>query len=149
MMRKVLIGVGILIVVGMVIISLMGYEFFKVVNDKFDEHKPELRQYITMTVDEQNSYVEKNLDNIMSWLVKNADTEDNQVNFEKIKSSPDAKAAGIELGRAMIATAILSSDDLAADLKADMKEKFQKEADELQARMDTWTKITDKYFPNK
>ncbi len=149
MKKKILIGVGIVIVLGMVVVSLMGYEFFKMASDKFEEHKPELRQYITMTVDEQNIYIEKNLDKIMSWFANNTEDDINKENFEKAKAAPDAKAAGIELGRAIIATAILSSDDLKENLKADIKEKFQKESDELEMRWDNWTKIVDKYVPDK
>lgn len=147
MLKKILIGVGVVIILGMVAVSLMGYEFFKMASDKFDEHKPELRQYITMTVEDQNAYVEKNLDNIMGWLAENSEEKENQANLEKLKNAPDVKAAGIEVGRAIVAMAILNSEDLAAELKDDLKEKFKKESEELSARLDSWTKIAEKYAP--
>lgn len=147
MLKKILIGVGIVIILGMIGVSFMGYKFFKMANDKFEEHKPELRQYITMTVEDQNTYVEKNLDNIMGWLAENSEGKEKQAGLEKLKNAPDAKAAGIELGRSIVAMAILNSDELAAELEADIKEKFKKESEEFEARLDSWTKIADKYTP--
>lgn len=149
MLKKVLIGIGIVVVLGVVIMSLLGYGAVKMASDKFEEHKPELRQYISMTVDEQNAYVEKNLDSLLSQVIKDSNNAEDQANFEKLKNAPDAKAAGIELGRSILAMAILSSDELTAELQDNVKAKFQKEFDELNTRVDNWTKIADKYVPNE
>lgn len=145
MLKKVLIAVGILAVVGVIVVGVAGYGIFSTVQTKFEEHKPELRQYITMTVDEQNAYVEKNLDYILDAVVKDATDDKQKQLYEKIKAAPDAKAAGIELGRAILATAILSSDELTENLKDEVKSKFEKESESLNTRLDKYKSILENY----
>ena len=147
-MKKILVGVGIFFVIAIAIFGFLSYETVSLVQEKFEAHKPELKQYITMNIDEQNAYVEKNLDFLIETMKNNANDKDKKA-WEQIKNSPEAKAAGIEVGRSIIAMAITSSEDLSANLQSDIKSKFEKEAKELEARFDKFSKIAETYEKKK
>ena len=60
MLKKVLIGIGVLVIL-LAAFGIGGMMFLKnKIETKLAEKEPEFRQYITMTAEEQNAYVEKN-----------------------------------------------------------------------------------------
>ena len=145
MLKKVLIVVGILAVIGVIIVGVAGYGVVKVVDEGIKEKEPEFRQYVKMTVEEQNKYVETHLDSIISGAVKDSKEESSKATFEKIQNDPEAKKIGIECGRAIIASLILSSDAIVADLNEDAKSKLKADADKMSDSMDKYVKILEKY----
>lgn len=147
MLKKILIVVGIIVVIGAVIIGFIGYNSVQVVNEKLKAHEPEFREYITMTADQQNAYVEKNLELLLSTMIQDADDDKNKELFKKIQADPDAKAAGIEFGRAIVAKVIMSTDEIVNDLKDDAKNKLQAEADTFTERLDKYSDVLKKYDP--
>lgn len=148
-MKKILIGVGILLVIGAIIVSVAGYKVFQAVDEKMTEKEPEIRQYITMTVEEQNAYVEKNLEDFLDMAAKGSENAQDKEAYNKVKADPEAKAVGVEAGRAIIASWIVNSESLQADLNEELKAKFQKEADDLSNRMDKYSKVLEKYQGQK
>lgn len=149
MKKKILIVLGILGVVGIIFFALISYVFVQGVNEKIKDKEPEFRKYLTMTVEEQNSYVENNLDSLMSTVIKDAKTQEDKDAAEKIKKDPEAKKAGMELGRSIVAKMILSSDAIVADLKEDEKSKLNAESEKFSDRFDSYLKILEKYDPEK
>ena len=146
MLKKILIGVGILAVLGVAFFALAGYY---TINETIKEKEPEFRKYMNMTVEEQNAYVENNLNFLISAVIKDAKTADEKEIFEKIKADPVARQAGIELGRAIMAKLILASDAIVSDLKEDAKSKLSAESDKISERFDTYSKILEKYDVKK
>lgn len=145
MMKKVLIVVGILVAIGAVIIGVASYGVVKVVDEAIKEKEPEFRQYISMNVEQQNAYVEKNLDFLLESAIKDSKKIEEKENLEKVKADPEARKAGMELGRSIIASLILSSDSIVKDLNAEEKSKLRAESDNMSARMEKYFTILDKY----
>lgn len=142
MLKKILIGVGILAVLGVIFIVGAGYY---AMNKIIEEKEPEFRKYITMTTEEQNSYVENNLDFLLSAVIQDAKTDEEKATFEKIKADPEVKKSGVELGRAILAKMILSSDVIVSELNEETKSKLQAESEEVSKRFEIYSNIMEKY----
>ena len=149
MAKKILIVVGILAVIGMIIVGVAGYGVVKVIDEKLKEKEPEFRKYVTMTIEEQNAYVEKNLDFLINTIIQDAKNDNEKETFEKIKADPSAKQAGIEFGRSIISKLILSSDAITSGLNEETKSKLQTEADAMSTRFDAYSKVLEKYDTEK
>lgn len=164
MLKKILIGIGILLVI---IAAVFGYATYKVVdiaNQKIEDMEPEFRQYLAMDTDAQNAYIETNLNKF--WTVDDfkdasADVQKDAAEVErimkeeaaqrelteKIKADPEARAAGIAFGRSLIASLILDSDKIVADLTDTQKADLKREADQFEARLDAYGNILNKLAP--
>ncbi len=151
MLKKILIGVGILAVLAVIVLGVVANKVVGRFEEVLKEKDPEFRQYITMTAGEQNAYVEKNLDNFLQLLSENTKADDEQTKklFENMKTDPEVRAAGIELGRSIIASYILKSESLSKNLPEDAKEKFQQEESQFDARLDKYNESMKKYEPEK
>lgn len=147
MLKKILIGVGVLAIIAIAIFSFIGYQTVKTVDEKLKTHEPEFREYVTMTADQQNAYVEKNLELLLGTMIQDADDDKKRELFKKIQSDPDAKSAGIEFGRAIVAKVIMSTEEITKDLKDDAKNKLQSEADKFTERLEKYSDVLKKYDP--
>ena len=144
MLKKILIVAGILLVIGAILIGVAGYQVVKVADDFYQAREPELRQYVTMSVEEQNAYVEKNLTEFLTAAINNSDVEEDKKIWNQIKDNPETKAIGIEFGRSLVANVIIASDSIIADVKDDVKEKLQKEAEQFEARSNKLSQALEK-----
>lgn len=155
MAKKILVILGILAFVGIVTLGVTTCGVMKIADDWLKEKEPELRQYVQMTEEEQNSYVEKNLDELLRRIEvyaknnkENSTPEEREV-WKKIENDPEVKAAGLQLGRSFVAMFIISSENITKDLSVEDKEKYENEANELEKRTDVYTKALEKYIPAK
>lgn len=148
MLKKLLIAIGILAVLGIVGVVFLGNK----IDSKLKEKEPEFRQYLAMTTEEQNAYIAKHLDEFFSFISdSNSTSEEAQKDkaaLQQMQSDPSAVQAGIEMGRSLIATLILSNEDILKDLSAAVHEKLQAEADQLDSRTDKYNEYLEKYFPD-
>lgn len=144
MLKKVLIGVGVLVVILAVVFGVVTYKVVKTTTDTLKEKEPEFRQYVTMTVDEQNAYVEKNMGDFMNMLATKLGDEEAAEKFKQRQNDPEIVAAEIQWGRSVIAGLILSMDDIVKDLTPEQKAALKAEADETEARADKYGKAVEK-----
>ncbi|MBR5913544.1 MAG: hypothetical protein IKZ58_04215 [Selenomonadaceae bacterium] len=153
--KKILVVLGIFAFVAIVTLGVTTCGVMKIADDWIKEKEPELRQYVQMTEDEQNAYVEKNRDELLRrikvYAEKNPEntSPEQKETWKKIVEDPEVKAAGLQLGRSIVALLISSSDNITKDLSAEDKAKYEKEANELQERTDIYTKLLEKYIPEK
>ena len=144
MLKKILIAV--------VILAVIGIAGFLYVGNKIDNavkaREPEFRQYITMTVEQQNAYVEKNIDAFMQFVITEADKKGRE-KFEQLKNDPEVRVAAINFGRSIVASFIVASEPIAKDLAEDVKAKLKAEAAEVEARGDKYKALLEKYNPQK
>lgn len=140
MLKKLLIAVGVLAILGVVGVILVGNKIDTVIKEK----EPEFRQYLTMTPEEQNAYVEKNLDIFMQMVMRNSE-EKAKAAYDKIKNDPEVRAAAVDFGRSVVAGFIMASEPIVKDMAEDMKAKIQAEVDAAQSRGDKYKALLEKY----
>lgn len=147
MLKKFFIAVGILTVLGVAGLFFAGNKFESVIK----EREPEFRQYLTMTAEEQNAYVEKNLGELISIVgkIKGANIGDSASVIEFFKQYPDVSEALILEGRSIVATFILMNEDILKDISAEVHNQLQAESDQLDARNDRMKELIQKYDPRK
>lgn len=147
MLKKLLIAIGILAVLGIVGLVFLNNK----IDSKLKEKEPEFRQYLTMTTDEQNAYIKKHLDELLSFISESRSTSEEaqkeKAALQEMQNDPSAVQAGIEMGRSLVAALILSNEDILKDLSATVHEKLQAEADQLDSRSDKYNEYLEKYFP--
>lgn len=141
MLKKVLLTIVAVLVAGG---ALMIYGTYKAVDETLKGKEPQLRQYMQMDEVAQNQYILDNFSEIMAGvdLDKDGKPEDRE-DFEKFmraNENPEIKQQLVDVGRSFMATAIMMSDGIAKDISADIEAKYQKEVDELEARIDKYLK---------
>lgn len=151
MVKKILMIIGALVLIGIVVFGVTMCGVSKVAEEKLKEKEPQLRQYVQMTEIDQNAYVEKNMNDLFTTIIGELQ-EDNEVpkeNFKNLEEDPEAKAAGIQLGRSIVAMLIISSENIVKDLSPADKEKYEKESNDLTNRLDTYHGFMKKYGIDK
>lgn len=138
MIKKILLTVVVLLIVGG---ALMIYGTYKVANEVLKEQEPMLRQYVQMTEEEQNKYILEHADEIITKAAANAKPEEKaDVELvEATKNDPAVKKALVDLGRALLAVAIMHSEPIVNDINDDLKAKFQQEEDDLTNRLEKYS----------
>jgi len=148
MIKKILLG---LVVLGAIGIAIMGYSTYKVADEFLKEKEPQLRQYIQLDEAAQNKYI---LDNVNELFMKvdldkddKPEDKENLKRLMKLNEQPEIQNAFVNVGRSVLAGAILHSDSIVKDMSADFKAKYQKEADEFEARADKYSKLVEAADP--
>lgn len=146
MLKKVLIGVGILAVIVVAAFVLVFMNASSRMEEAFKSKEPEFRQYVTMTVEEQNAYVEKiTRDVLNAFGAKLNDAEFSEF-VSKIENDPEAKAAGIEFGRSIIAEYIMEAESMADVINDGNRAWLKADADALESRSNRYSEIIDKFY---
>lgn len=120
--------------------AMMLYGTYKAADDFVAKNEPQLRQYAQMDEAAQNQYVVEHADELLSQAAVNAKPEEKaDVAFlNRIKDDPAVQKAVADLGRAIMAAAILHSDAIAQDLNDTLKAKFAQEKSELTNRLEKY-----------
>lgn len=120
--------------------AMMLYGTYKAADDFVAKNEPQLRQYAQMDEAAQNQYVVEHADELLSQAAVNAKPEEKaDVAFlNRIKDDPAVQKAVVDLGRAIMAAAILHSDAIAQDLNDTLKAKFAQEKSELTNRLEKY-----------
>ena len=145
MTKKILIVVGILAVIGVIFIVGGLYKAGNQMTAEFEKREPEFRQYITMTVEEQNTYVSKNINEVYSSILKLAGVSDEEMaallnTLEELDKIPEVKQAKINWGRSAVARFILDIENIRKDLSEDVLKQLQAESDEYEPRLSEYKK---------
>ena len=147
-MKKVLMIIGGIVLLFAIVLGVTTCGVLHVADEWAKEKEPEVRKYLQMTEAEQNVYIEKHMDEIFMSISKDIKPDDKELDKEKweqIKNDPELRDAGIKLGRSLLATFAMGSENLSNELSADDKTKYQMEADELENRLETYNNIMGKY----
>ena len=125
----------------------MIYGSYKVVDNAIQAKEPQLRQYVQMDEAAQNKYIVDNYIDIMDGVDINKDgTPEQKAELELLKqvnTAPDVRQALVEMGRSLMATAVLMSDNVTNELSADDKAKYQQERDQLTARLEKYSDLVE------
>ena len=146
MIKKILLGV---VVLGVIAVALMGYGTYKVTDDFLKEKEPQLRQYIQLDETAQNKYVLEHVGELLSAMKIDLDKDgkpEDKESLEKLmkaNAQPEIQNALAEAGRSVMATAIMMSEPIVKDLSADVKAKYEKESEQMEARFDKYSKLVE------
>ena len=142
MIKRALLTIAAILVAGG---ALIIYGTYKAADDFVAKNEPQLRQYAQMDEAAQNQYISEHADEIISQAAAEAaPKEKSEASFlTKIKDDPAVQKATADLGRAIMAAAVLHSDALAQELNASLKEKFRQEKNELTNRLERYTEVLE------
>ena len=138
MLKKILIAV---LILGVIAVAFIGYSSYRLADEVIKEQEPELRQYIQMSEKVQNAYVLEHAKDIISRAKLYAKPEE-KASLEladKTKDDPAVQKALLDFGRSFMAMLIVHSDAIAKDMSADVKSKYQSEADKFTASLDAYS----------
>lgn len=136
MLKKFLMAVGVLAIIAVVAMVVIFNKFDSAIQEKV----PEFRQYVTMTTEEQNAYVEKNLDSLIQHFMDDNEKDD----YQAMKKNPEVHTALIDFGRSMVATLIVSSE-VYNELDSETKAKIKAESDQRMARNARLNEVFKRY----
>ena len=147
-MKKVLIIIGGIVLLFAIILGVTTCGVLHVADEWAKEKEPEVRKYIQMTQAEQNAYIEKHIDELFMSISNEIKPEDDELDKEKLnqmKNDPELRDAGIQLGRSLLASFAMGSENISKELSADDKNKYQAEVDDLETRIKAYSDIMKKY----
>lgn len=152
MLKKIFIVIGVLAVIGMGVAVFFTNKIVGEVQQELQAREPEFRQYITMTVEEQNAYVDKSWNDVVKGLIKKVSREgisEEEYNATFSNETPELKAARIEYGRSVIAAIILGMENISKDIPDDIKAKLQAEADDVDNRSKKYDELEEQFSANR
>ena len=140
-----------ILLVIVVILAIIGaftlYGTYKVVDNAFKAKEPQLRQYMQLDEAAQNKFIIDNFTELLEGedLNKDGKPEDKEQLelFKKANANPEIQQALADVGRSLMAKAILMSDAISKDMSADVKAKYQKESEQFEARADKYSKLLE------
>ena len=146
MAKKILAILGAIVLVAIIVLGITTCGVMKVADEALKEREPQLREYVKMTEEQQNEYVLKNMDDLTAAIAAEAKTdsaEDQKArkSLDEIKTLPEYRAAGLKLGRSIVAMFIISSDPIVADLSPEDKAKYQAEYEQLEANLNAFMEV--------
>lgn len=147
-MKKVFMIIGGIVLIFAIILGVTTCGVLHVADEWAKEKEPEVRQYMQLNETEQNVYIEKHMDEIFMSISKEIKPDDmklDQAKLEQMKTDPELRDACIKLGRSLLATFVMGSENLSNELSVDDKTKYQAEADDLEKRLEIYGNIMKKY----
>lgn len=132
---------GFLTIVGVTGIFFLFYRM----ENAFKEREPEFRQYLEMTIVEQNAYVEKHMNDLYEEYILDDATAKQKADFEKLNKTPEVRIAAINWGRSVVASLILFSKPVTKSLSVEAMAQLQAEANQRNSRADEYKKLLEKY----
>lgn len=155
MIKKILMGIGVLAILGVVAVGGFSYYAYDKFTSEFDKRVPEFRQYVTMTTKEQNAYISKNLDEVQVSMLPllgadSADIQEVKIFLKELDKNPEFMQAKINWGRSLVARLILlNSDEFAKNLSPEILKQLQAENDEYEVRLLEYRKQMNLYKSNQ
>ncbi len=144
--KKILIGLFVLIAIG---VGLIGFGMFKGYQMYTEKIEPDMKRYVTMTKQEQDQYVFSKLGDLYGFVDRLDDSEKGKAVHEAMMNDPAARQAGLEWGRALCAGIIKDSKEITATLSAADKAKYEKEAENFEAKNQRFQKELERLAPKK
>ena len=148
MIKKILLG---LVILGVIAFGIIGYGTYKVADEALKEHEPQLRQYLQMDEAAQDKYILENIDDLLSKvdLDKDGKPEDKEKleRLKELNTRPEIQKALGEVGRSLMALMIMASEPIVKDMTSELQAKYTKESEDLEARIDKYSKLLEAADP--
>ena len=148
MWKKVLLTIVAVLIAGG---ALMIYGTYKVVDNTLKEKEPQLRQYMQLNEAEQNKYILEHAQELLSQIDLNKDgkpEEKEQLELLiKVNEKPEVQEALVDLGRALMAMGLTASEAIVKDMSADVKSKYEAEANNFTERFEKYAEIVGTIEP--
>ena len=141
MLKKILLTIVAVLVAGG---ALMMYGTYKVADEVLKDKEPQIRQYMQLDEAAQNKFVMEHADELLNEIMKQEVKPEDKENVELFNAAqkyPEVQAALLKVGRSFFAEAIVHSDAIVKDLPADVKAKYQAEADKFTDNLKTYGEI--------
>ncbi|MCR5833567.1 MAG: hypothetical protein K6G55_02850 [Selenomonadaceae bacterium] len=141
MLKKIFIGMitlGVGILVGF---TSAHYIKYQTVDDMIAEKQDDFKYYMTLSHEEQNEYVLKHINEILTLVRREAKTEQEKIELQNIVESEDnpvLKKAMIEFGRSIMATGIVASETIFQGLSEEVKLRYENESGKLSYRFENY-----------
>ena len=150
MLKKILMVIGVLAILGVIVVVGGTYYFGNKIASEIEKREPEFRQYVTMTTEEQNAYVLKNVDEFFNFAFaflgsKGEELAEMNKAIKELDKDPEILQAKINFGRSAVAMFIIDNENIRKDLSAENLQKFQAEKDEFEVRHLEYKKLTEAY----
>ena len=148
MLKKILIAT---VILGIAAVAFIVFGSYEVVKDAIKEKEPQIRQYVQLDEAAQNKYILDNCRDILKEIDLDKDGKpDDKEQLEllmKANENPAVQKSLVDLGRSLMAKAIMASEPIVKDLSADAKAKYQQESDNFKASFKTYADIVKKVEP--
>lgn len=150
MIKKILMVIGVLAILGVIVLVGGTYYVGNKMMSEIEKLEPEFRQYVTMTTEEQNAYVSKNIDEISISMgeffgISGEVSAEVKEIFNEMNNDPEILQAKINWGRSAVAMFIVDNPNITKDLSAEDLQKFQTEKDEYEVRHLEYKKLVNAY----
>ena len=142
MIKKILLTIVVLLLAGG---ALVIYGTYKAANEVLQEQEPQLRQYMQMSDAEKNDYILKHAAELIASAAADATPEEREDMelMERTKDDPAVQKALIDLGRALMAKAIMHSDALVNEMNETLKAKYKSESDNLTTALEKYGDVLE------
>ena len=142
MMKKILIGI---VILGAIATAVIGFGTYKVADEVLKEKEPQLRQYMQLDEAAKKDYILTHLDEILAEAKIDATNveKDDIERYERIKNEPAFQQATFELGRSLMAKAIMHSDAIVKDMSDSVKAEYKSESDKFSERLEKYSNIAE------
>ena len=142
MLKKILLTIVAILIAGG---ALVIYGTYKATDEIIKEQEPQLRQYVQMSDADKNEYILTHAEELITQAAANAkpDEREDMELVDKTKNDPAVQKALIDLGRALMAKAIMHSDALVNEMSDSVKAKFKAESDDLTGALERYGDVLD------
>lgn len=148
MLKKILIAT---VILGIAAVAFLVFGSYEVVKEEVSKKEPQIRQYVQLDEAAQNKYILDNCRDILKEIdLDNDGKPDDKEQLEllmKANENPAVQKSLVDLGRSLMAKAIMASEPIVKDLSADVKAKYQQESDNFVASFETYANIVKKVEP--
>jgi len=141
--KKILLTIVAVLVAGA---ALSIYGMYTAMNNVVKTNETQLREYVQMDDAAQDKYVLEHADDLLEQVAVEAKDSDEKKDANlllEIKNDPAVQKATTELGRAILAAAILHSEPIVKDMNAQLKAKFEQEKSEFTDRLTKYADALD------
>ena len=144
--KKLLIAVVVLVLIGVGFVTYGLFQVGKVYTEKIE---PDMKRYVQMTPKDQDEYVLSKLADLYGLIYAKDQSGQGDAVRKAISSDPAIRLAGIEWGRAVCANIVKDSKEISATLTDAEKEKYKREAENLEEKGERFRQALEKVVPKK
>lgn len=144
--KKLLITVAVLVLIGA---GFIGFGLFKAGKAYTEKIEPEMKRYVRMTPKDQDEYVVSRLTDLYGLFYAKDETGQGEMVRKAINSDPAIRQAGIEWGRSVCANIVKDSKEISATLTDAEKEKYKREAENLEEKGERFQQEMRRVVPKK
>ncbi len=138
--KKTLLGiVAVLTVIG----AVAGYSLYRVEQDLSERLTADMQEYIKATPEIQDQYILTSIDDLLNRI---PGTESWHHSLPTaLKKDPELRKAALAWGRSFCASVVVADENLYEKLTPEAKQKYQKEASEMESRGKNFKELIDKH----